>query len=215
MATAELQVKVNQDAPRAGGEGAYLDIKGSKRGEMCIIDFYTAMYLEQRAYSVRIGSVSAPVTSDTAITTLEADMCADVVAGLTLIPTYFNIAIQAATGTENEVGFKSNAAVSTAGTVFVPIPLYIGGVAALSTARAQATGNCTVADDAVATTREICAWANGIAAGAYTTTYTYKPRLPHIVNGAGGVYVQVGATTTGMDYFAAFEYIEIRTANID
>src|SRR3990167_3825845 len=145
--TTELQVKVNQDAPRAGGEGAYLDIKGSKRGEMCIIDFYTAMYLEQRAYSVRIGSVSAPVTSDTAINTLEADMCADVVAGLTLIPTYFNIAIQAATGTENEVGFKSNAAVSTAGTVFVPIPLYIGGVAALSTAPAQAGGNRTVGGD--------------------------------------------------------------------
>src|SRR3990167_6541562 len=165
--TTELQVKVNQDARRAGGEGAYLDIKGSKRGEMCIIDFYTAMYLEQRAYSVRIGSVSAPVTSDTAITTLEADMCADVVAGLTLIPIYFNIAANLMTGTANEVGFKSVGAASTAGTVFVPIPLYIGGAAALSTARAQATGACTVTDDAVTTTREIAAWANGMAAGTF------------------------------------------------
>lgn len=215
MATAELQVLVNQDAPRAAGEGAYIDIKGTKRGEMCVLDWYTAMYLEQRAYSVRLGSVSAFVTSSTAILTTAADMCADVVLGLTLIPTWFNIAIQGATGTANEVGFKSNAAVSTAGTVFVPVPLYVGGAAALSTARAQATGNCTVADDAVTTTREICAWANGIAAGAYTTTFTYKPRLPHVVNGAGGVYMQVGATTTGMDYFADFEYIELRTTNID
>src|SRR3990167_1642486 len=184
--TTELQVKVNQDAPRAGGEGAYLDIKGSKRGELCIIDFYTQMYLEQRAYSVRAGSVSTPLTSDTAITTLEADMCADAVLGLTMIPTYFNIALNAATGTANEVGFKSNAAVSTGGTVFVPVPLYIGGAAALTTGRVQATGSCTVADDAVTTTREIAAWANGIAAGAYTTTYQDKPRMPHVVVGPGG-----------------------------
>ena len=215
MAIAEIQVRVNQDAPRAAGEEIYIDIKGSKRGEMCVVDFFTQMYLEQRAYSVRIGSVSAPVTSDVAITTLEADMCADVVNGLTLIPTYFNFAANLMTGTANEVGFKSVGSASTAGTVFVPVPLYVGGVAALSTARAQATGNCTVADDAVTTTREIAAWANGIAAGAYATTYVYKPRLPHIVNGAGGVYVQVGATTTGCQYFAAFEYIELRTANID
>ena len=215
MATTDLQVLVNQDAPRAAGEGAYIGLKGSKRGEMCILDFYTAMYLEQRAFSVRIGSVSAPVTSDTAITTLEADMCADVVSGLTLIPVYFNFAANLMTGTANEVGFKSVGAASTAGTVFVPLPLYIGGAAALSTARAQATGACTVTDDAVTTTREIAAWANGIAAGAYTTTHQYKPRLPHVVNGVGGVYVQVGATTTGCEYFCAFEYIEIRTTNID
>lgn len=215
MATAELQVLVNQDAPRAAGEGAYIAVKGTKRGEMCVLDFYAAMYLEQRAFSVRIGSVSAPVTSDTAITTLEADMCADVVAGLTLIPTFFNFAANVMTGTANEVGFKAVSSASTAGTVFVPVPLYVGGRAAVSTARAQATGNCTVADDAVTTTREIAAWANGIAAGAYTTTFQYKPRLPHVVAGAGGVYVQVGATTTGCEYWAAFEYIELSTVNID
>ena len=213
--TTQVQVLVNQDSLRAAGEGAYIDLKGSKRGELAVLDFYTAMYLEQRAYSVRAGSVSAPVTSDVAITTLEADMCADAVLGLTLIPVYFNFAANLMTGTANEVGFKSNPAVSTGGTVFVPVPLYIGGVAAVSTARAQATGNCVVADDAVTTTREICAWANGIAAGAYTTTFQYRPRLPHVVNGAGGVYVQVGATTTGCQYFAAFEYIELRTTNVD
>ena len=214
MPTEVIEGLVNQQAPRAAGEGAEIGWKFTKRGEACIIGFFEAMYLEQRAYQIRAGSVSAPLTGTTAITNLQAEMSADVVGGITMIPTYFNMAIQTATGTANEVRFAATGSISSGGTVFVPLPLFIGGRAAVSTGRVQATGNVVVVADVVTTTRAIAMWGNGIIAGAYTTTFIYKARLPHIVVGGGGVYVANGGST-GHTYFANFEYIEIPTVNID
>ena len=212
--TTELQVRVNQDAPRAAGEEALIDLKGTKRGEACVIDFYTAMALEQNCFQVRAGSVTTPLVGDVVITTLAAEMTADAALGLTMIPTYFNIGIRLYAATLLELGLKSVGAVSTAGTAFVPLPVYMGGKAAQTTGRVAAAGGCTISNDVVTTTRVIYQAANAIAAGAFTTTFTYKARLPHVLVGPACLYVVAAADTTGPSYYAAFEYIELSSSVI-
>src|SRR3990167_6016593 len=124
--TTELQVRVNQDAPRAAGEDALIDIKGSKRGEMCVVDFYTAMILEGRGFQIRAGSVSDPLVGDAPLADTAAEMTVDAVSGYTIIPTFFNVAGNLVTGTVAIITLKAVGAASTSGTVFVPLPLLIG-----------------------------------------------------------------------------------------
>ncbi len=212
--TTELQVRVNQDAPRAAGEDALIDLKGSKRGEMCVVDFYTAMALEGRMFAVRAGSVSAPLVGDAPLADTAAEMTVDAVSGYTIIPTFFNVAANLLTGTVAIVTLKAVGAASSGGAAFTPLNLLIGGASAVTTGRVAAAGGCTVAAEVVTTTRRIYGAANGIAAGAYTTTWQWKARLPHILTGIACLYAQIGATTTGPSYFATIEYIELPTANI-
>lgn len=211
---ADLYVEVSQDSLPAAGEGTSIKLRGSKRGELYVVDFYTMMALEQRAFQVRAGTLSAPVVGDVVITDTAAEMCADAVLGTTIIPVSCNISFNLAAATLFETAGKSVAAVSSAGTAFIPLPLYSGGAAAVTTARAQAAGACTVTAELATTTLRHFSWGHPIAAGAWPTIYDWEPRTPPVLNGPRCFYIQVGADTTGPSYFASFEYIELPTVNV-
>ena len=96
------------------------------------------MVQEGRVYQVRAGTLTTPIVGDVLITDSAAEMCADAVAGTTIIPVAMNISVRLGTGIAHEYAAKSVATVSSAGTAFVPLNLKVGGSAATSTARAAA-----------------------------------------------------------------------------
>lgn len=209
-----MYATVSQDSLPAGGEGTNIQLRASKRGELYVVDFYTMMALEQRAFHVRAGTLSAPLVGDVVITDTAAEMCVDAVLGTTIIPVNCNINFNLAAATLFETAGKSVASVSTAGTAFVPLPLYSGGAAAVTTARVQAAGAVTVTAELATTTLRHFAWGHPIAAGAWPTIYDWVPRTPPVLNGPRCFYVQIAADTTGPSYFASFDYLELPTVNV-
>lgn len=183
-------------------------------GYQVVVDFYTQMALYGASYQVRAGTISAPVVGDVVITDTAAEMCADAALGTTIIPVSCNINFNLAAATLFETGGKSVGVVSSAGTAFVPLPLKMGGSAAVSTARVAAAGGVTVTAELATTTRRHFAWGHPIAAGAWPTIYDWNPRVPPVLTGPACFYLQIGADTTGPSYFASFDYIEIPTATL-
>lgn len=211
-------VRVNQDAPRAAGEGNYIDLKGTKRGEACVIDWYTAMVLEGRAFQIRAGSISVPIVGDVAITSTDCEYCVDAGQGLAVIPVYNCLAINLADSTLYEYAIKTVDTASNTGTAFVPLPLLCetNATAAVATGRVDGAGTVQVTAEAVTTTRALWHAANPVIGGAghEQTTFQYEPRMPHLIANDACCYVQVAATGTGPSYFGNLDFIELSWASI-
>ena len=218
MAT-QARVFVNQDSPRAVGDGSFTAAKGTKRGELCIIDFYTQMALEGRGFQVKFGNISAHETGIATITTTTAEGCVDNTAGLTVIPCEVWVSYDLDAGDARECAAKSVGAVSSAGTAFVPLPLLIGGTPAASTARMDDEGGVTVTAETTTNTVRHFHVASEFAMTAGTDADTanpviWQPVSPPILVGPSCFYLQVGATTTGPQYFAHIDYLELLTVAV-
>ena len=208
-----MKVLVNQDSPRAASEETEINAKGSKRGELAVLDFYTAMALEGRVFQVRAGTITAPLTGDIVITDAAAEMSADAATGTTIIPVYLNCHLESLNGgTLPEIAAKSVGAISTAGTAFVPLPLYMGGNAAVSTARVTAAGGVTVTAEAATTTRRHYAALSATVGDILLAAIQFQ--VPPVLVGPACFYVQVAGVTAGPLYFAHFDYIELLTVNV-
>ncbi len=218
--TSEMRVFVNQDSARAVGDGNWTPAKGTKRGELCVIDFYTQMALEGRGYQVRVGTVTTGVTGKASvITTAEAEMCADCTSGLTIIPCEAWISYDTGEGDAQEVAIKSVATVSSSGTAFVPLPLLIGGAAAASSARQDDEGGVAVTAELATTTLQHLHVSSEFAQTLGTDSppanpIIWQPMVPPILVGPRCFYIQVAADTTAPDYFAHFDYLEMLTVQI-
>lgn len=208
----QLYGSVGDSALSAGGEGSSIGLNASKRGELYIADFYLRMALQGRAYQVRAGTITTHLTGDVEITDTAAEASADAASGTTIIPVYANIHIEALGGTVPIVTLKSVGAVSTAGTAFVPLPLKIGGAAATSTARVSAAGGVTVAAELATTTRRH--FTGTLVTVDAPQIAVWEPRTPPVLTGPACLYVQVAATTTGPNYYANFDYIELSSTNV-
>src|SRR3972149_4944281 len=205
----DQRIYVAHDSLEAAGENTWMAQKGNKLGFPIVVDFYTQMAIEGRVFSVRAGTISAPLVGDVLISDIAAEMCADAALGTTIIPVYCNISFNLAAATLFESAGKSVATVSSAGAAFVPLPLYSGGVAAASTARVAAAGGVTVTGELATTTLRHFSWGQPIAAGAWNTWYDWSPRTPPVLVGPRCFYVQIAGDTTGPSYFASFDYIEL------
>ena len=210
----DLRVQVGDSDLTLGAEGNPVSVKGSKRGEMYVVDFYTRMALAGRAYNVRAGTISAPFVGDVVITDQAAEMAVSCVTGMTIIPVSTNISFNLAAATLFESAGKSVGTAHTTGDVFVPLPLKIGGNASTSTCAADAAGGVAVAAEVATTTRRHWSWSQPIAAGAWPTWYDWNPAVPPILTGTACYYVQIGADTTGPSYFASFDFIELSSTNV-
>lgn len=217
MTDAQVQVRVGQDVPLAEAEGNPVYLKGSKRGEAAVIDFYTEMALEGRGYQLRAGVLSAPIIGDVALTTTAAEMAVEAIEGMAIICVYLNIAIAVGTGTLHEYILGSGDGSISGGTVFVPLPLIVdtNSVASGAVAQTGAAGGVTVIADAV-TTRAHWHGANPVVVGAghAITTHVYQPRTPPTVANVAHFWVGIAATGTGPSYFASLDWIQLPWANI-
>ena len=216
--TIQMQGEVNYKSPRAFGEGKYINWKLSKRGEPVVIDWYTEMVLEGRAYQVKAGTITTPLVGDVVITNSAAEMSVDAGQGLAVIPVYCNISVRLGTGTLHEYAIKSADVASSSGTVFVPLLLLgdTNGTAAVGTARVSAAGGVAVTDELATTTRRLWSASNPVAAGAghELTTHNYEPRMPHLIANDACCYVQIAATGTGPSYYATLDFIELLWVSI-
>ena len=210
----DIRLFVAQDATIAPGESTWVSAKGGKQGQLVIIDFFAQMAIEGRAFQIRAGDIATPLVGDVPIADTKAELCADCVAGTTIIPFSVPIGITLLPGTANQIKIQSVGVVSSAGTAFTPLPLYMGsGTAATTTGRVAAAGGVTVTAEAVTTTRLHFATGAGIA-NTLNAPVHWEPRVPPVLAGAACLYVQVGGTTTGPSYFAAIQYIEIPTTAV-
>lgn len=206
---------VNYLSPRGFGEGKFIDWKMSRRGEPCIIDFYTEMILEGRGYQIKAGTITTPIAADVAITDTAAELCVDAGQGLAVIPVYLNISVRSGgTSTAHEYALKTVDTVSSAGTVFAPLPL-LGETdtpAAAATGRAQTAGSVTVTGETATTTRRLWSYSNPVAIGAGNeiNTHEYEPRMPHLIANQACCYCQIAsAVTTVPSYYASLDFIEM------
>ena len=190
-------------------------------GAVVVIDFFAQMLVEARGFQVRAGTITTPLVGDVVITDTAAEYCVDAASGQTIIPTQNFISIRLSTGTLHEYAVKSVATSSTAGAAFVPLPLYWGGIAAVTTARVAAAGGVTVTAELATTTRRHWSWANPAAGftGALPGDQhqEWHPLRPPIINGTATgtcLYVQIAATTTGPSYYASMDYIELPTTGV-
>lgn len=208
---------VAQDSVSAASENTWVGVKASKRGEIVVLDWWTQMALEGRVFQVRAGTITTPLVGDLVITDSAAEMCADAQTGFTIVPAYLNIGIRLGTGILHEYAAKSASAISTAGTAFIPLPLYMGGPAAATTARVAAAGAVSVTAELATTTRQLWHYANplAVAAGHDITTHEWTPTAATALVGPACFYVQIAASGTGPSYYANFDYVELRTVAIE
>lgn len=205
------------------GEGNTSDGVAMGLGLSAIMDFYTYLAYMGATYQVRAGTITTPIVGDVVLTDTAAEYCADALVGTTIIPIFQNISIRLATGTLHEYATKSVGAVSSAGTTtFVPLPLIIGGAAAVTTARVGTAGGVTVTAELSTTTRRHWSWSNPAAGatGALPTSQgnlDWNPRMtaaPLFLKGPVCLYTQIAATGTGPSYYASLDYAEVPTATL-
>ena len=178
-------------------------------GQLVVVDFYTAALLDGRGYSVRAGTITAPLTGDIAVTDTAAEMSADAASGTTIMPIYLNAQVESLNGgTLPEIAAKSVATVSSAGTAFTPLPLKSDGSAAVSTARVQGAGAVTVTAELATTTQRH--FANVVAAAGDVILANKEFRPAPVLIGARCFYVQIAGVTAGPLYFASFDYLEFQ-----
>jgi len=228
-----IQVKVNQDVPRSVDEGVWTDVKGTKRGELCIIDFFTQMVIEENCYQVRLGTVTSPVTSDVAITDADADGAVAALAGTTIMPCELWMSFDTQDGDSLEVAAKSVAdSTMTSGTAFEPLNLCLGGKPAITKGMVGGAGAIVVAAELATTTRQHFHVTQEFAkdSGAELATHSqyhyggsgtgmrgnpiiWHPILLPVLPGASCFYMQCGGAAA-CTYFCHFDYIELPTTSV-
>jgi len=192
------------------GHNAAPPVRLTTMAEQVVASSYLAWVLDGRGYQVRAGTITTPLTGDVEITDTAADMCADAASGTTIIPIYLNATVESLNGgTLPNIAAKSVATVSSAGTAFVPLPLFSGGSAAVSTARVQAAGAVTVTAELATTTLRHFEKQVATAALEPLADHYFNGRA--VLNGPRCFYVQIAGVTAGPLYFAAFDYCEFPT----
>lgn len=207
---------VQQTTFQRAADDTYVPGKASRLGIQVVQDFYLYSALMGAGFQVRAGTITTPLVGDVVITDTAAEMCVDAASGTTIIPVALDLSVRLGTGTLHEYAVKSVGAASSAGTAFVPLPLLLGGAAAVSTARVAAAGGVTVAAELATTTRRHWSHSNPVAVGAGNDDLPAKwePRTPPIIKGTGCLYIQIAATTTGPSYYANLDYLEFASATL-
>lgn len=204
--------------PLEGGTGgSFGNPVMNKQNEQVVMDWMMHMILMGKGYQVRAGTITTPLVGDVVVTDTAAEFCVDAATGYTIVPMSMYISVRLGTGTLHEYAVKSVDVVSSAGTAFVPLPLRTRGAsgvaaaAAASTARVSAAGGVTVTAELATTTRRHWSWSNPVAVGAgneLASLVAWEPQRPPVIVGAGCLYVQIAATTTGPSYYANLDFIE-------
>jgi hypothetical protein len=214
----QFQSKVTT-TPQSTPHGVFAFPKLNRMDMLAVSDFYLQALFEGLAYSIRAGTITTPLVGDVVLTDAAAEMALDAPSGVAAMPVYCSISINLGTGTLHEYAIKSVAGASSAGDVYVPLPIYLDGTTAKSgsrcSARVDAAGGVTVTAELNTTTR--MHWSAGLpvaVAAGEQSTFEWNPKLPPIIQNNACCYVQIAATTTGPSYYANLDFIELKPENI-
>lgn len=215
MSVDEIMGFVSQNSLRSFSEGALAPLKLNRRGEMCVVDFYTQMALEKRGFELR-GGTEAEETGDAPVATTTAEACVDALSGHSIIPCYFNIMVSTASSTQTEIHLNTVGTNSTAGTAIAPNPIWKGStIASTSVAQLDDAGGVTVPAGPVTSTNNLYSNAFRIAADIQELEFVYKPLAPAIGVGPICMYVQCGSATIGPEFCFTLDWIELETIVMD
>ena len=235
----EVTVLVNQDVPRSVDEGVFTGLKGTKRGEICVIDFFIEMVLEENAYQIRAGTITGAITGGVVIQDASAGIAVAALAGTTILPceVWTTRNNDGGAGKDStEIAAKSvGTSVMTGGTAFEPLNLLIGGKAPVTKGMHAAADGITVTAESDTTTRQhfhvtqefaqdsgaertqtshLYPLPNKSGVGAQSNPIIWHPAILPVLPGASCFYMQFGATTTAFGYFAHIDYIELPTTSV-
>ena len=211
----EARVYAKQQGVPRYSDDTWVALRASRDGSPIAMPWQVALTIEGKAFQIRIGNLTTPVTGDVDITDGAAEMAAEAAAGYTLIPMYVNVEIEALGGTLPQACLKSvGAVITTLGTQVVPMNLRVGGPAAAGRAAADSAGDVIVAAELNTTTRVIVSGHTSAIGDAQPTILDHQIEVPHILVGPASVYLQVGTVTTGSTYFAFVNYAELLTNDI-
>lgn len=204
----------------SSGVPTWIPERVTAQGERLMQDWLTYKLLQGKGFQIRAGTIATGVAMDSTVTDTAAEGCVDAVAGLTIVPINFNISFdEIATSTTNRVAVKAVGSVSSAGTVFTPLPLLQGGSAASASARVANNGGVTVAAELATTTRRLFQY-NAVytqtpatdtssTAGPLATVAAGAADLRYIGKGPACIYVQCAATTAFPLYFFSLDWVEM------
>lgn len=212
-----MKLFVNQDSIRAASEEVDIYAKGTKRGELCVMDWYTEMALEGRVFQIRFGLQAAPKTGDQPIATTVAEAALDPSAGIVVIPFDLCVALETAGGTVTDIRAVVVATASSAGDAATPMNIYLGGPPCRSTARCDETGGVTVTAEAEGTSLLCYSQVTPIVVAANATPRLggwWKPVAPPILGDGYCFYVQIGGTAASPTYHLTFNFVELPLVNI-
>jgi hypothetical protein len=218
MSLESIKLYVNQDSIRSGAEEQDIYAKATKRGELCVMDWYTEMSLEKRVFGVRYGLQAAPMTGDQPIATTAAESCVDPGNDMIVIPFDGVFSLETAAGTVNDIRGVIVPTASSGGDAYTPLNQWLGGPSCRSTARCDETGGVTVTAEAEATSVLCFSQIAPIAVAANATPrlgYDWKPMAPPVVPEDYCFYVQIGGTTTSPTYHLRYSFVELPLDNVD
>lgn len=205
------------------GPSTWQKQKITSRGELRIISFLEEMLQEARCYQVRLGTVTAPVAVDAVITDANAELCYDAGEGLTIIPIGLGIAPRSiATATTFGAALKGVGEVSSAGDVFVPLPLLQGGIPASGSARADPDGGVTVKAELATDTVRIFEYeetrtqtpTDADVLLAAVTAAAQTANLHYVGKGPACIYLQLAATTAFPLTHSHLDVLELLSTSI-
>lgn len=204
----------------SNGVPTWVPERVTAQGERLMMDWLRHKLLQGKGFQIRAGTIATGVAMDSTLTDTAAEGCVDAVAGLTIVPIAFKIAFdEIATSTTNRVAVKAVGSVSSAGTVFVPLPLLQGGSSSGASARVANNGGVTVTAELATTTRRLFQYnavytqtpATDLAnsASGFASVAANAAELNYVGKGPACVYVQCAATTAFPLYFFNLDWVEI------
>ena len=211
----DQRVYAKQQSVTRAGDNTWLSLRASRDGSPILFPWYFALAVEGKVYQVRLGTITAPLTGDVDITDTAAEAASEAAAGMTIIPLYANVDLEALGGTLPQACLKSvGALITTLGTQFIPLPLRIGGPPASGRAAVAAAGGVAVAAEVNTTTRVLASGHTSAIGDVQPNLMDQLFEVPHVLVGPASVYLQVGTVTTGSAYFAFYDYAELLTNDI-
>jgi hypothetical protein len=170
-----------------------------------------AMIIDGKGYQVKAGNITTPLTGNQDIVDATSEMAVNAAVGMAVIPINTVVSVESHGGaTLPEMAAKSVGAVSgaSAGDVFLPLPLRMGGRAAKSVAFVDPAGGVTAPAELATTTR--VHYASVITAQGDYHLCDITFRAAPVLVGAASFYVQISATgAEGPVYFATFDFLEL------
>jgi len=91
-----------KNVPRATGDGAWTDLRGTRDGALIKAPWYTAAMLEGRAFGVHVGVDTSPATFNAGNTAAKQDLLVAVPTGAAIIPVAIEVLFED-TGTAETV----------------------------------------------------------------------------------------------------------------
>ena len=199
---------------RTTSDGQLGDLWLSRDGALVTMDWYTAMALEGRVYNINVATPDTTMTAAVNYDATHPSVIAVAPAGTIMIPVFFNIALEDASGTDNHIIIGCDSA-----------NLYASGGTAVSSAynirtdepNASAVTVKYASDSAITVTdpgvgeRILYNYINAFADATTSPALVvdWQPKAPPVLVGPATFFVYVWAASTASEYEFSFQYIEL------